>query len=37
MSEYGFTEAEMPDPGITTEQLCRAPGVTGPEIDPLPR
>jgi polar amino acid transport system substrate-binding protein len=37
MSEYGFTEAEMPDPRITTEQLCRAPGVTGPEIDPLPR
>jgi polar amino acid transport system substrate-binding protein len=37
MSEYGFTEAEMPEPGITTEQLCRAPGVTGPEIDPLPR
>jgi polar amino acid transport system substrate-binding protein len=37
MSEYGFTEAEMPDPGISTEQLCRAPGLTGPEIDPLPR
>lgn len=37
MSEYGFTEAEMPAPGVSTEQLCRTGGVTGPEIDPLPR
>ncbi len=37
MSEYGFTAAEMPAPGITTEQLCRTGGVTGAEIDPLPR
>jgi len=37
MSEYGFTQAEMPAPGITTEQLCRTGGVTGAEIDPLPR
>lgn len=34
---YGFTEAEMPEPDVTTEELCRVGGVTGEEIDPLPR
>lgn len=34
---YGFTPAEMPEPGISTEQLCRTGGVTGEELDPLPR
>ncbi|MGH3756911.1 transporter substrate-binding domain-containing protein [Actinophytocola sp.] len=34
---FGFTEAEMPEPGVTTEQLCRTGGVPGAEIDPLPR
>lgn len=34
---FGFTEAEMPEPGITTEQLCRTGGAPGAEIDPLPR
>lgn len=37
MSEYGFSEAEMPEPGTSTEELCRTAGVTGLEIDPLPR
>jgi polar amino acid transport system substrate-binding protein len=37
MSEYGFTTAEMPAPGTTTEQLCRTGGVTRDEIDPSPR
>ena len=37
MSEYGFTAAEMPAPGITTEQLCRTGGISGEEIDPSPR
>lgn len=37
MAPYGFTQAEMPEPGITTEQLCRTGGVSGAEIDPLPR
>lgn len=34
---YGFTPAEMPAPGISTEQLCHTGGVTGEELDPLPR
>lgn len=34
---YGFTEAEMPRPNVTTEQLCREGGVTGGDLDPLPR
>ncbi|MGH3433660.1 MAG: transporter substrate-binding domain-containing protein, partial [Thermocrispum sp.] len=34
---YGFTEAELPPEGMTTERLCRTGGATGGEIDPLPR
>lgn len=34
---YGFTEAELPEEGVTTEQLCRIGGVTDEELDPLPR
>jgi polar amino acid transport system substrate-binding protein len=37
MAPFGFTRDEMPDPGVTTEQLCRVGGVTGTELDPLPR
>lgn len=37
MGQYGFTAAEMPAPDVTTEQLCRTGGVTGAELDPLPR
>jgi polar amino acid transport system substrate-binding protein len=37
MRPYGFTEAEVPRPGLTTEELCRVAGVTGTELDPLPR
>lgn len=33
---YGFTEAEMPPPELTTEQLCRT-GTAGTQLDPLPR
>lgn len=34
---YGFTEAELPEEGVTTERLCRTGGVPGQELDPLPR
>lgn len=34
---YGFTEAEMAPPEVTTEQLCRTGGASGGQIDPLPR
>lgn len=37
VSPYGFTEAELPADEVTTEQLCRTGGVTGEELDPLPR
>jgi polar amino acid transport system substrate-binding protein len=37
MAPFGFTQAEMVDPGVTTEQLCRLGGVPGGELDPLPR
>jgi polar amino acid transport system substrate-binding protein len=37
MAPFGFTRAEMPDPAITTEQLCQVGGVTGTELDPPPR
>jgi polar amino acid transport system substrate-binding protein len=37
MSSYGFTPAETPEAGVTTEELCRTGGVTGEELDPLPR
>lgn len=33
---YGFTDAEMPPPELTTEQLCRT-GTAGTLLDPLPR
>ena len=37
MGPYGFTEAELPDRRVTAERLCRTGGVTGKELDPLPR
>lgn len=37
VGQYGFTEAELPEEGVTTEQLCRTGGVPNRELDPLPR
>lgn len=37
LEPFGFTEAELPDPDVTTEQLCRASGVGGTDYDPVPR
>ncbi len=37
LAPYGFTRAELPPPDVTTEQLCEVGGVTGAELDPLPR
>ncbi|HYH32541.1 MAG TPA: ectoine/hydroxyectoine ABC transporter substrate-binding protein EhuB [Pseudonocardia sp.] len=37
MAPYGFTATEMPAPEVTTEQLCSVGGVSGTELDPLPR
>lgn len=37
MAPFGFTAAELPDPRVTTEQLCEVGGVSGTELDPLPR
>lgn len=34
---YGFTEAEMPDPSVTTEELCAIESGSGAEHGPLPR
>jgi polar amino acid transport system substrate-binding protein len=37
MAPFGFTEAEMASPDVTTEQLCATGGAPGGELDPLPR
>ncbi len=37
VTRYGFTKAEMPPPGVTTEQLCRTGGVGGIDVEPAPR
>ena len=37
MQPYGFTAGEMPEPGVTTEQLCSGEGRAATETDPLPR
>jgi polar amino acid transport system substrate-binding protein len=37
MAPFGFTEAELHAPDVTTEQLCETGGITGTELDPLPR
>lgn len=37
MAPFGFTEAEMAPSDVTTERLCETGGVSGTELDPLPR
>lgn len=37
MAPWGFTEAELPPPDVTTEQLCRTGGIGATDIDPVPR
>lgn len=37
LEPWGFTEAELPGPDVTTEQLCDASGVGGADYDPAPR
>ncbi len=37
MAPWGFSRAELPPPGVTTEGLCRVSGVGDTDTDPVPR
>lgn len=37
MRPWGFSEAELPHPDVTSQRLCRVGGVSGTDIDPVPR
>ncbi|MGH3357086.1 MAG: ectoine/hydroxyectoine ABC transporter substrate-binding protein EhuB [Nocardioidaceae bacterium] len=37
MQPWGFTETELPPPGVTAADLCRIGGVSGTDYDPVPR